>query len=152
MLWGLSLRSHTGPQVFNIAGCLYYEVSRSQESRRGNPVGGVLRGGSMKIAWFHRESTSNTPAEPIGERLSKIETDLRLLRTEWEDTYERVMRALRRLNKRAQDLAAKEEREAETREVAPESAIPGMPSLDPISAAIIARRNRAVPPRPNGGG
>lgn len=81
-----------------------------------------------------------------------MESDLKLLRGEWEDTYERVIRALRRLNKRAQDLNAREEREAETHEDAPQAAIPGMPSLDPISAAIIARRNRAVPTRPNGGG
>lgn len=93
-----------------------------------------------------------TPASTNDLRLDRLESDLKLLRAEWEDTYERVIRALRRLNKRAQDLAAKEEKEQQTHEDAPQATIPGMPSLDPISAAIIARRNRAVPTRPNGGG
>lgn len=99
------------------------------------------------------KSTPETPADTTGQRLDKLESDLRLMRGEWEDTYERVMRALRRLNKRAQDLNAREERaEQEGPQEPPGDTIPGLPSLDPISAAIIARRSRAVPSRPNGSG
>jgi hypothetical protein len=98
------------------------------------------------------EPAPTTPAETTTLRLDKLESDLRMMRGEWEDTYERVMRALRRLNKRAQDMDKREEREQESAQEPPGATIPGMPSLDPISAAIIARRSRAVPSRPNGGG
>lgn len=106
--------------------------------------------------WPFKSSSSKTPPEtPSGTtelRLDKVESELRMMRGEWEDTYERVMRALRRLNKRWQDMDKREESAQKTHEDAPQATIPGMPSLDPISAAIIARRNRAVPTGPNGGG
>lgn len=104
----------------------------------------------MKIAWFNKPSTSKTPAEPELERLDRLEAGFRSLQLEWEDTYERVMRALRRLNKRAQDAEAREEREAAKTSQEPARATNGgQLDLDPISAAIHARRAR-VPPRHDG--
>lgn len=101
----------------------------------------------------NKKTSTGTPPEDLREKVQELETAVRLLRGEWEDTYERVMRALRRLNKRAQDQARQEEAAAsETREDAPGATISGGPSLDPISAAIHARRSRAVPPGANGRG
>lgn len=107
----------------------------------------------MKIAWFNKQSTPQTPASPVEERLSALEAKVRTLGLEWEDTYERIMRALRRLNKRAQDLAAREER-AEVQETPQEprqGTIFDQPGVDPISAKILARRSR-VSSGPNGSG
>jgi len=106
----------------------------------------------MKIAWFHKPSTLKDPSETVQQRLDRLEAGLRQLVLEWEDTYERVMRALRRLNKRHQDLAAREDREqAETHEDAPGATQPAFPGLDPISRKILERRAR-VPPRIDGQG
>jgi len=104
----------------------------------------------MKLAWFNTQSTSKTPAFPVEERLDRLEAAHRALTLEWEDTYERIMRTLRRLNKRAQDarlLAEKEE--AETSQDAPGPTISNPLGLDPISLAVHARRAR-VPPRIDG--
>lgn len=104
----------------------------------------------MNLAWFHKESTSKTPADPADVRLDRLEAAMRSLTLEWEDTYERIMRTLRRLNKRAQDarlLADKEE--AETSQDAPGTTIANPLGLDPVSLAIHARRAR-VPPRIDG--
>ena len=98
------------------------------------------------------ESAPRTPPETIESRVDRLESQHRQLQTEWLDTYERVMRALRRLNKRAQDAAAREEEEAPTSQVPLGAPISGQPILDPISAAIMARRARALPTGPNGGG
>lgn len=106
----------------------------------------------MKIAWFNKASTSKTPAPPTEERLDRLEAAYRSLQLEWEDTYERVMRALRRLNKRAQDQRERDEREeTETRQEPPRATNGAQLDLDPISAAIHARRAR-VPPRTDGQG
>ena len=104
----------------------------------------------MKLAWFNKESTSKTPTSPVEERLDRLEAAHRALTLEWEDTYERIMRTLRRLNKRAQDarlLAEKEE--AENAQDAPGSTNANPLGLDPISLAIHNRRAR-VPPRIDG--
>lgn len=98
------------------------------------------------------EPAPRTPTETTDQRLDRLESQQRQLQTEWLDTYERVMRALRRLNKRAQDAAAREEDEAPTPQVPLGAPISGPPGLDPISAAIMARRARALPTGPNGGG
>lgn len=93
-----------------------------------------------------------TPTDTSNARLTQVESDLRMLRGEWEDTYERVMRALRRLNKRHQDLDRRESADEETHQEPPGATISGIPGMDPISAAIHARRARAVPPGGNGQG
>jgi len=78
-----------------------------------------------------------------------LEAEMKGLRAEWENAYELIMRALRRLNKRARDLAAKEERDEETAQEPHQPTNPTYPGVDPISARILARRNR-VPPRIDG--
>ena len=106
----------------------------------------------MKIAWFHKPSTSKNPSETVTERLDRLEAGLRALLLEWEDTYERVHRALARLNKRTRDAAEREAREPqETPQDDPQTTIPGLEGMDPISAAIHRRRAR-VSSRPNGSG
>lgn len=108
----------------------------------------------MKWPWTKSgESPSQTPSETTPARLDRLEAQQRQLQLEWQDTYERVMRALRRLNKRAQDEAAREDHGASGTPPLPLGAsIPGHPGIDPISAAILARRARALPTGPNGGG
>lgn len=104
---------------------------------------------------FSRQSVTPPPQPPTDttlERLDRLESALRMLQGEWEDTYERIMRALRRLNKRAQDQAAREEKEAEEApQLALGSTINGQPGLDPISAQILARRARALQTGHDGG-
>lgn len=78
-------------------------------------------------------------------RILALEADMKSLRSEWEDLYDKVLRLLRRLNKRAQDLQAREE----TPEDAPEPTNGGPMGIDPISAKILARRAR-VSPRSDG--
>jgi len=107
----------------------------------------------MKLPWGKSaEPSPKTPAETTEARLDRLESQQRQLQLEWQDTYERVMRALRRLNKRAQDEAAREAEGHQTPQMPLGASISGGLALDPISAAIMARRNRAVPTGPNGGG
>lgn len=61
--------------------------------------------------------------------LSRVESETKQLRLEWEKTFEQVMNALRRLGKRARDAA----------DAPPESAAPAEP-MNPTIAAIMARR------------
>lgn len=96
----------------------------------------------MKIAWFNKPSTSKNSSETDAERLDRLEAGFRQLLLEWEDSYERLHRLMARVNKRARDLAAREEGPQE----APGPTNGSQPGVDAISAAIIARRNR-VPPR-----
>lgn len=103
----------------------------------------------MKIALFNRPSTSKTPAGTLEERVQLLEANIRTLSLEWEDTYERIMRALRRLNKRAQDQKERDAKEDENAQEAPGATIPEYPGVDPISAKILARRAR-VSPRSDG--
>jgi len=101
----------------------------------------------MKLAWFNTVSTSKTPALPVEERLDRLEAAHRALTLEWEDTYERIMRTLRRLNKRAQDARLLGEKEEAQLPLGPTNDNPL--GLDPISLAIHNRRAR-VPPRIDG--
>lgn len=94
----------------------------------------------MKIAWFNKVSTPKTPAGTEAERIVALEAQVRALRIEWEDVYERMLRAMRRLNKRARDQEARDD--AEAAQDAPQPTISAVPGLDPISAAIHARRQR----------
>lgn len=103
----------------------------------------------MKLAWFNTQSTSKTPAFPVEERLDRLEAAHRALTLEWEDTYERIMRTLRRLNKRAQDARLLNEKEEALSQDAPGPTISNPLGLDPISLAIHNRRAR-VPPRIDG--
>lgn len=106
----------------------------------------------MKFAWMNKASTPKTPAGSLEERVQTLESGLRSLALEWEDTYEKLMRALRRLNKRAQDQREREEAEdAKTHEDALGTTNGLPPLMDPISARIHAWRNR-VPPRDAGQG
>lgn len=74
--------------------------------------------------------------------LHEIETRMKNLELQWEDTYDKVIRTLRRLNKRDQDATSHEPARDDPR-------IP--PGLDPRSAAIWRRRlarngGESVPP------
>ncbi|MGH9024374.1 MAG: hypothetical protein ACRDV9_15000 [Acidimicrobiia bacterium] len=96
---------------------------------------------------FRRKPDTN-PAADLLERLLRLEGELKAIQMEWEDTYEKMLRLSRRITKRGQDLAKREEAQEP-----PGAPIPGQPDLrglDPISAAIHARRARAVPTRGDG--
>lgn len=75
------------------------------------------------------------PSPDLDERLESLERQVKRLRLEWEDVYEKVARLMGRIAKRQALI-----QEAETREDAPgppERA--GLP-LDPISQQVLARR------------
>jgi hypothetical protein len=106
----------------------------------------------MEFAWIKKLSTAKTPSIPLEERVHLLETTVRTLCLEWEDTHERVLRAMRRMNKRAQDQQERDQRESE--KAAQEAAgdtNEQFPGVDPISAKILARRAR-VPTRVDGAG
>lgn len=77
----------------------------------------------------------------LEERLEKLERANRDLRVEWEDTYERIVRALRRITKRA-EVVERAERQAEVETNAGE--VTGEPRLTPaqeaLQAQVLARR------------
>jgi hypothetical protein len=78
------------------------------------------------------------PAYPdLEDRLELCERQLKAIRLEWEDTYERITRLMGRIAKRQ----ALEARRAETAEDAPEDAIPEQRELDPFSQKILAQRH-----------
>lgn len=107
-----------------------------------------------------RRKTEGEALRDLLDRMTGIESRQKTLELQWEETYEKVLVALRRLAKRARDLA---ERETASQD-APgltnsEGALPdgggltglhGEP-LDPISRAIHARRARVVSSRGDGG-
>ena len=100
----------------------------------------------MKIAWFNKVSTEKRPVNSIEDRVLALESGQRAMTLEWENTYEKILKALRKLNKRARDEAERDERrEAETHEDAPGATNGALLGMDPISAKIHARRMR-VPP------
>lgn len=105
----------------------------------------------MNFAWFNKKSTARTPAGTLDERVQAVEAGLRSLSLEWEDAYEKLMRALRRLNKRAQDQRERDEREEQSHQDAPGPTNGAPAGIDPISAKIMARRAR-VPTRLDGSG
>lgn len=57
---------------------------------------------------FKRPNPSEPSDKAVGERLDRLERLVRDLRVEWENTYEKIHRALAKLNKRYRDLEAKE--------------------------------------------
>jgi len=97
------------------------------------------------LALFSKKRPAEPPDTSAIARVIVLEAEMKGMRAEWENAYELIMRALRRLNKRARDLAAKEENDEEP--VGATNSLP--PGIDPISAQILARRHR-VPPRIDG--
>jgi hypothetical protein len=69
----------------------------------------------------------------LEERVDRLGTERKELLADWEAMYDKFLRLLRRFNQR-------ERRAAE----APEQPAAADDGLDPISAQIIARRNRAL--------
>jgi len=101
----------------------------------------------MDFAWLHKKSTQENPSETLDQRVAALEAGMRQLLLEWEDSYERLHRLMARVNKRYRDQA---EQEKKTHEDAPGPPNAAAPGLDPISAAIHARRARGLPPGGNG--
>lgn len=79
------------------------------------------------------------PPIELVERLETLERGLRGVRMEWDDTYEKLMRILGRITKRA---ALAQRRGAETPEDAPESRETEQPVLDDFSQRVMAQRSR----------
>lgn len=78
------------------------------------------------MAWFFRHDSCTEAQRQLADRLGTLEVTVATLRLEVLDTLEKVT------NKLAGRLAKREAREAgETK---------ALPGVDPISAAIIARR------------
>jgi hypothetical protein len=80
--------------------------------------------------------SKNEPSKPKDipatwrERLGDVESDLKRIRVEWEDTLDRFERIMGRLNKRAQRETAQEE--------AP--ATPAPPARAPVPDEVAIRR------------
>jgi hypothetical protein len=74
----------------------------------------------------------------VEERLETVERDFKRLRLEWEDSYDKLRTLMQRIAKRAQAVEKAQETANES-DIPSES--PSLP-LDPVSARILARRNR----------
>ncbi len=65
------------------------------------------------LGLFRRKRDAVETPPPWWERVAKLESDVKQLRLEWEETYESVNRALRKLSKREQ-RALQEETEPQS--------------------------------------
>lgn len=73
----------------------------------------------------------------LKQTVREIQTDMRLLQVEWEETHRKITNTLRSLARSGGKKAPQDE------EVLPAAAVPS--GADQISAAIHARRSRALP-------
>ena len=91
---------------------------------------------------FERFKASKLLKE-LEERCETLERQLKAVRLEWDDAYERMMRLQQRVTKRAQII---ERKEAEEQEEAPEvtEGFEGVLSEHQrkVNASILARRSR----------
>lgn len=55
--------------------------------------------------WFRTAPRQEAPPSVDAERLAAMERDLKMIRLEWEETYEKVHTTLRKLAKRAERAA-----------------------------------------------
>jgi hypothetical protein len=78
------------------------------------------------------------------EALEKLEREMKAIRGEWDDSYDRLMKLVGRFTKRAQQI---EQHEAETvtEQEIPTGSGTGTARLDPISQRILDRRQRMFP-------
>lgn len=76
--------------------------------------------------WFRSSSRQDAPTEEWWERLDRLESEMKQLQLEWEETFGRVRRALASLAKRQQRESAEETGEAPAADAprAPASADP----------------------------
>lgn len=89
---------------------------------------------------FWGQSAKNETSDVL-ERLERVERRLKDIELEWENFFDKARRMLQRISKRAERVE-----EFERREETPPTQTPEPKVLDPISARILARRSRAVPP------
>lgn len=87
---------------------------------------------------FGNHSKPDDPS--LVERVETLERALKNLRLEWEETYDKLNHAVKRLQKR--------ERDAPGIEPPTEPGTDPLKDLDPISQAIWARRRRVSAPGP----
>lgn len=73
------------------------------------------------------------PQETLNQRLTRLESDMRMLQIEYLDTHDKMKRLMSRVAKRAAI-------DADTINDQPVLEVPASPGMDPISAKIHARR------------
>ncbi len=91
---------------------------------------------------------SSKDVNSLSKRVDQLETDIRQLKLEWLSTYDKFRSILARIAKREERARAMDDAEpsAGFQEATPGNG-PVASSLDPISAKILARRNRMRPPQ-----
>jgi len=96
--------------------------------------------------WLFESFKAHRKLKDLDERLSTVEREMKALKMEWEDTYDRLRRVVQRVAKRAEIVERAEraqgEQETEGAEENTGLATPVVPGLDPISQKILARRHR----------
>ena|SRR5258708_3925130 len=93
---------------------------------------------------------SSKDVNSLSKRVDQLETDIRQLKLEWLSTYDKFRSILARIAKREERARAYDDAEpsAGSQEAVPDGHLgPTASSLDPISAKILARRNRMRPPQ-----
>jgi hypothetical protein len=71
-----------------------------------------------------------------------LESEMRLLQTEWAETHRKVLNTLRSLSRAGGKKAPADDEETPAADVPPGS---GPAGIDPISARILLRRNGGLP-------
>lgn len=74
----------------------------------------------MRLPGWLRQIWDKAETLPeVGDRLAALERDMKAIKLEWEDTYESVMRAVRKLGKRQQRALQEEGEEPNAKEETP---------------------------------
>jgi hypothetical protein len=109
-------------------------------------VAGRLRRGESAergdTLWF----SSAKRISELEEDVEKLQRAMNQLKLEWGDTLEMLTRRLQRFTKRAQLIEQHEEQE-QPANGSPTGSTTASSAVDPMSARILARRQRLFPPR-----
>jgi len=95
------------------------------------------------------KKASEAAAEAI-ERCDKLESELKRLRLEWEDTYDRLTRVVQRIAKRAEVVEKAQQSDEAQQPALPLHDYPNMPPAQAAAQArILARRRKLMGERTN---
>ena len=105
---------------------------------------GPLAGGGRRKATQMSLFISTRKVKELQDRVDKLETAFKSLDLEWSSTYDKFRSILARIAKREERLRVANEVDSSAGSQGDSETNTGTlsPSLDPISARILARRNR----------
>lgn len=94
------------------------------------------------MLWFSTRRAQET--KDIQERLEKLEHEIKALRWEWDDAYDKLRTLTARFAKRAQQIE-KHEAMVQTAAASPTGSTTATSVLDPMTKRILERRQKLFP-------